>query len=182
MNVICKTTPSSGAAKHAWILVAIYYFTKWVEAKSYADLTSKEVCDFVEEHIVTRFGMPETIITDNGTIFTADRFKEYMTMLRIRLEQSTPYYPQANGQAEVSNKVLIGILEKMIKEKPGMWHFKLNEALWAYWTSPQSKTRTTPYELSYGNDVILPVKLSINSLRVVEQSRITPLDHQTVAV
>ncbi|KAM2965196.1 hypothetical protein FF2_022900 [Malus domestica] len=53
MDVIGKITPSSGAAKHVWIIVATDYFTKWVEAKSYAELTSKEVCDFVEEHIVT---------------------------------------------------------------------------------------------------------------------------------
>ena len=66
----------------------------------------------MEEHIVTRFGVPETSIIDNDTIFTADRFKEYTTKLKIRLEQSTPYYPQANGQAEASNKVLIGLLEK----------------------------------------------------------------------
>ncbi|XP_070677891.1 uncharacterized protein [Malus domestica] len=52
-----------------------------------------------------------------------------------RAHQSTPYYPQANGQAEASNKVLISILEKIIKERLGMWHLKLNEALWAYRTS-----------------------------------------------
>ncbi|KAM1569511.1 hypothetical protein ACFX10_034624 [Malus domestica] len=76
IDVIGKITPSSEAAKHAWILVATDYFTKWVEAKSYAELTSKEVCDFVEEHIVTKFGIPETIITDNGTIFIVERFKD----------------------------------------------------------------------------------------------------------
>ncbi|KAM1815820.1 hypothetical protein ACFX12_000293 [Malus domestica] len=92
MDVIDKITPYSGAAKHVWILVATDYFTKWVEAKSYAELTSKEVCDFVEEHIVTRFGVPETIITDNGTIFAAERFKEYIASLKIRLEQFTLYY------------------------------------------------------------------------------------------
>ncbi|XP_068304187.1 uncharacterized protein [Pyrus communis] len=76
------------------------------------------------------------------------RFKEYTASLKIWLEQSTPLYPQANGQAEGSNKVLIGILEKMIKEKPG----------------------TTPYALTYGHDAMLPVELGINSLRVIEQS------------
>ena len=147
MDIIGKITPSSGAAKHVWILVVTDYFTKWVEAKSYAELTSREVSKFVEENIVTRFGVPEMIITDNGTIFTSDRLKEYTRRLNIRLEQSTPYYPQANGQAEASNKVLIDILEKMVKERPCMWHLKLNEALWAYRTSPRSATGTTPYAL-----------------------------------
>ncbi|KAM1755466.1 hypothetical protein ACFX12_007793 [Malus domestica] len=170
MDVIGKITPSSGIAKHAWILVATDYFTKWVEAKLYAELTSKEVCDFVEEHIMTRYGVPEMIITDNGTIFTAERFKEYTASLKIRLEQSTPYYPQANGQVEANNKVLIGILEKIIKERPGMWHLKLNEALWAYRTSFRSVTGTTPYALTYGHDAMLPVELSINLLRTIEHS------------
>nr|XP_028946820.1 uncharacterized protein K02A2.6-like [Malus domestica] len=149
MNVIGKITPSSGAAKHEWILVATDYFTKWVEAKSYTKLTFKEVCSFIEENIVTRFDVPETIITDNGTIFTSDRFKDYAANLKIRLEQSTPYYPQANGQVEASNKVLIGILEKMIKERPGMWHLRINETLWAYRTFLWTATGTTPYALTY---------------------------------
>nr|XP_008373299.1 uncharacterized protein K02A2.6-like [Malus domestica] len=170
MDVIRKITPSYGATKHAWILVATDYFTKWVEAKSYAELTYKEVCSFFEENIVTRFGVPETIITNNGTVFTSDRFKDYTVNLNIQLEQYTPYYPQANGQAEASNKVLIGILEKMVKERPGMWHLRINEALWAYRTSPQTATGMTPYLLTYGHDAMLPVKLSVNSLRIIEQS------------
>ncbi|KAM1220015.1 hypothetical protein ACFX2G_048017 [Malus domestica] len=170
MDVIGKITPSSGAAKHAWILVATNYFTKWVEAKSYAELTSKEICNFVEENIVTRFGVPETIITDNGTIFTFDRFKDYTTNLKIRLKQSTPYYPQVNGQVETSNKVFIGILEKMIKERPGIWHLRINEALWAYRTSLRTATETTLYALTYRHDAMLLVELSINSLRTIEQS------------
>ncbi|KAM2617796.1 hypothetical protein TB1_034159 [Malus domestica] len=177
MDVIGKITPSSGAAKHDWILVATDYFTKWVEVKSYAKLTSKDVCDFMEEHIVTRFGVPETIITDNGTIFTTERFKEYTVSLKIQLEQSTPYYPQANGQAEASNKVLIGILKKIIKERPGMWHLKLNQALWAYRTSFRSATGTTPYALTYGHDAMLPVELSINSLRMIEQSSLCSAEY-----
>ena len=69
----------------------------------------------MKENIVTIFGVPYMIIIDNDTIFMADRFREYMASLKIRLDQSTPYYLQANGQAEANNKVLIGILEKMIK-------------------------------------------------------------------
>ncbi|KAM1125125.1 hypothetical protein ACFX2B_039958 [Malus domestica] len=131
----------------------------------------------MEEHIVTRFGVPKTIIPDNGTVFIAERFKEYTASLKIRLKQSTPYYPQANGQAEASNKVLIGILKKMIKERPGMWHLKLNEALWAYRTSPRSATGTTPYTLTYGHDAVLPVELSVNSLRVIEQSSLSNAEY-----
>ncbi|KAM1196039.1 hypothetical protein ACFX2J_022457 [Malus domestica] len=154
------------------------YFTKWVEAKLYVELTSKEVCNFVEENIVTRFGMPKTIITDNGTIFTSDRFKKYTANLKIRLDQSTPYYLQTNGQVEASNKVLIDILEKMIKERSGMWHLKINEALWAYRTSLRTSNGTTPYVLTYRHDVMLPIELSINLLRVIEQSSLFSAEYR----
>ena len=97
MDVISKITLSFRLTKHAWILIATDYFTKWIKAKSYVELMSKEVFNFVEENIMTRLGVPETIITDNGTIFTSNRFKEYTGNLKIRLEQSMPYYPQANG-------------------------------------------------------------------------------------
>ncbi|KAM2971648.1 hypothetical protein FF2_018439 [Malus domestica] len=119
---------------------------------------------------MTRFGVVETIITDNSTIFTFDRFKDYTANLKIRFEQSTPYYPHANGQAETSNKVFIGILEKMIKERPGIWHLRINEALWAYRTSPRTAIGTTPYALTYRHDAMLPVELSVNSLRIIEHS------------
>ncbi|KAM2999463.1 hypothetical protein FF2_040990 [Malus domestica] len=126
MDVIGKITPSSGAAKHAWILVATNYFTKWVEARSYAELTSKEVCDFVEEHIVTRFGVPETIITDNGTVFTAERFKEYTMSLKIQLEQSTPYYPQVNGQAEA---IELSVNSLRVVEQSSLSNAEYNQAM-----------------------------------------------------
>ncbi|XP_021809645.1 uncharacterized protein LOC110753106 [Prunus avium] len=77
----------------------------------------------------------------------------------IKLVPSTPYYPQSNGQAEASNKVIKGILEKMIEEKPRAWHDLLPEALWAYRISKRSATDTSPYALTYGHDAIVPMEL-----------------------
>ncbi|KAM1891340.1 hypothetical protein ACFX14_034628 [Malus domestica] len=65
----------------------------------------------------------------------------------------------------------------MIKEIPGIWHLKLNEALWAYRTSPRLATRTTSYALTYGYDAMLPVKLSVNSLRVIDQSSLSNTEY-----
>ncbi|BFG20981.1 hypothetical protein CerSpe_072550 [Prunus speciosa] len=87
----------------------------------------------------------------------------------IKLIHSTPYYPQSNGQAEASNKVIKGILEKMIEEKPREWHDLLPEALWAYRISKRSATGTSPYALTYGHDAIVPMELRVRSLRVTEQ-------------
>ena len=74
----------------------------------------------------------------------------------IQLIKSTPFYVQANGHAEASNKVLIGILEKMLEENPRDWHRILSETLWAYMTSKRSSTGVSHFSLTYGQYTILP--------------------------
>jgi len=102
--------PSS--KNHKFILVATDYFTKWVEAIPLKNVTSKEMIEFVKEHIIYRFGIPQTITTDQGTMFTLDEFKEFATEMGIKLLNSSPYYAQANGQAEASNKGVIKLIKR----------------------------------------------------------------------
>lgn len=130
MDVIKKILPTSGAAKHAWILKVTNNFTKWVEAKSYAKLSVKEVYDFVEEHIVSRFDILETIIIDNGTIFTTKRFKQYISGLKIKSESQRLIIPKPMNKPKSVTKLLSASWKKMIKEKPSLWHLNRNEALW----------------------------------------------------
>jgi hypothetical protein len=73
---------------------------------------------------------------------------------------------QVNGQAEASNKVLIKIIKKMIKDNPRKWHEKLSEALWAHITSRHGAMKVTPFELVYGQEVVLPVEVSLQNLRI----------------
>ena len=88
----------------------------------------------------------------------------------IKLYNSSPYYVQANGQAEASNKIMIKIIEKKIDEKPKKWHSVLNEALWAYRMACHGSTQTSPYELVYGHHVVLPWELQSSSRRVTLQN------------
>jgi hypothetical protein len=74
----------------------------------------------------------------------------------IKLLNSSPYYAQANGQAEAFNKIIIKIIQKKIDQKPKRWHSVLNEALWAYQMAPHGATQTSPYELVYVHHAILP--------------------------
>ena len=70
----------------------------------------KDVIQFIKEHLIHRFGIPQSITTDQGTIFTVEEIRDFAEDYGIKLINSTPHYPQANGQAETSNKILIGIL------------------------------------------------------------------------
>ena len=108
--------PSS--KNHKFILVATDYFTKWVEAIPLKSVTSKEMIEFVKEHIIYWFGIPQTITTDHSTMFISDEFKELATGMGIKLLNSSPYYAQANGQAESSNKGIIKLIKRKIDEQP----------------------------------------------------------------
>ncbi|CAN6679254.1 unnamed protein product [Malus baccata var. baccata] len=73
--------------------------------------------------------------------------------------QSSPYYLQSNGQAEASNKILINIIKRMVTYSPEKWHEKLGNTLWAYRTSKWAGTGTTLYDLTFGQDEVLPMKI-----------------------
>jgi hypothetical protein len=74
----------------------------------------------------------------------------------IKLIRSSPYYAQANEQAEASNQSLIKLIKRKIDEYPRRWHEVLSEALWAYRVSCHGATRTSPYHLVYGQEAVLP--------------------------
>ena len=132
------------------------YFTKWVEAIPLKNMTSKEMVKFVKEHIIYRFGIPQTIITNQGTMFTSGEFEEFAIGMGIRLLNFSPYYAQANGQVEASNKGVIKLIKRKIVEHPRKWHTVLNEALWAYRMTCHGATKVSPYQLVYGHEAVLP--------------------------
>jgi IS30 family transposase len=103
---------------HQFILVVVDYFTKWSEAIALRNMTHQEVISFVQEHIIYRFGVHQTLTTDQGSSFMSHQFSEFTESLKIKLLNSSPYYAQANGQAEASNKVMIKIIKKRIKDNP----------------------------------------------------------------
>ena len=72
--------------------------------------------DFVREHIVYHFGIPQTITTDQGTMFTSEEFRDFADSMGIKLYNFSPYYAQAYGQAVASNQILIKLIKKKIEE------------------------------------------------------------------
>jgi IS30 family transposase len=96
------------------VLLATDYFTKWVEAIPLKKVTSQNMVEFVKEHIIYRFGTPQTITIDQGTQFTFSESRDFAESMGIKLLNSSPYYTQANGQAEASNNIMIKIIQKKI--------------------------------------------------------------------
>jgi transposase InsO family protein len=82
---------------HRFVLVAMDYFTKWIEAVPLKNMTHKEVIEFITEHIIHRFNIPQTLTTDQGTSFVSKEVREFAELYKIKLLKSSPYYAQANG-------------------------------------------------------------------------------------
>ena len=110
IDIIGALPLARGGAKYA--IVAVDYFTKWAEAEPLATITTKKVINFVVRNIICRFGLPHTIITDNGTQFDSAEFKDFYERFHIRKKFSAVAHPQANGQVEAVNKVIKSIPKK----------------------------------------------------------------------
>ncbi|CAN6555418.1 unnamed protein product [Malus baccata var. baccata] len=168
MDFIGHIYPASSKG-YTFIIVATDYFTKCVEALAVKTITSVVVKKFIETKILHRFGVPETIVTDHGPSFISKEVEEFAKKYKIKIIQSSPYYPQSNGQAEAINKILINIIKRMVTDSPKKWHEKLGNTLWAYRTSKRAGTGTTPYALTFGQDAVLPIEINVSSIRIQNQ-------------
>ncbi|GJU93101.1 reverse transcriptase domain-containing protein [Tanacetum coccineum] len=124
--------PSSRGNKY--ILVAVDYLSKWVEAKALPTNDARVVVKFLKS-LFSRFGAPRAIISDRGTHFCNDKFDKVMSKYGVTHRLSTPYHPQTSGQVEVTNRGLKRILERTVGENRASWSDKLDDALWAFRTA-----------------------------------------------
>nr|GEU58602.1 reverse transcriptase domain-containing protein [Tanacetum cinerariifolium] len=136
--------PSSRGNKY--ILVAVDYLSKWVEAKALPTNDARVVCKFLKS-LFARFGSPRAIISDRGTHFCNDQFSKVMLKYGVTHRLSTAYHPPTSGQVEVSNRGLKRILERTIGENRASWSDKLDDALWAFRTAYKTPIGCTPYKL-----------------------------------
>uniref|UniRef100_A0A2N9I3J5 Uncharacterized protein n=1 Tax=Fagus sylvatica TaxID=28930 RepID=A0A2N9I3J5_FAGSY len=148
-----------------WLIVATDYFTKWVEAEPLVHITDADSKRFVWKNIITRFGIPRVLVSDNGSQFTRGPFREFCEQYGIRNHFSTPAYPQANGQAESSNKTLLDGIKKRLENAKGRWVEELSSILWTYRTTPRCSTGETPFSLTYGVEAVIPLEIGLPTIR-----------------
>ncbi|GJV47031.1 reverse transcriptase domain-containing protein [Tanacetum coccineum] len=172
--------PSSRGNKY--ILVAVDYLSKWVEAKALPTNDARVVCKFLKS-LFARFGAPRAIISDRGTHFCNDQFAKVMVKYGVTHRLSTAYHPQTSGQVEVSNRGLKRILERTIGENRASWSDKLDDALWAFRTAYKTPIGCTPYKLVYGKACHLPIELEHKAYWALKHANfdlVTAGDHRKV--
>jgi hypothetical protein len=149
-----------------FLIVAIDYFMKWIEAEPTATITGRVIQKFLEGSIVSRFGIPKTLVSDNGRQFDSPEVREYCELLHIRHRFTSVYHPQANGQVENANRTVLEGLRKRLEGAAGNWVDVLPSVLWSYRTTHRTATGETPFQLTYGTEAVIPVEIGEPSLRV----------------
>ncbi|KAE8662571.1 No pollen germination related 2 [Hibiscus syriacus] len=170
IDVIGAITPKASNG-HCFILVAIDYFTKWVEAASYTNIKRSTVCKFIKKEIISRYGLPERIITDNALNLNNKMMTELCAQFKIKHANSVAYRPKMNGAVEAANKNIKRIITKTTETYKD-WHEKLPFALYAYRTTVRTSTGATPFSLVYGMEAVLPIEVEIPSLRILRETKL----------
>ncbi|GKC79552.1 reverse transcriptase domain-containing protein, partial [Tanacetum coccineum] len=158
-----------------YILVAIDYVSKWVEAKALPTNDARVVVKFLKQ-LFSRFGILRAIISDRGTHFCNDQFARVLEKYGVTHRFSTSYHPQTSGQVEVSNRGLKRILERIVGEHRAKWADKLDDALWAFRTAFKTPIGCTPYRIVYGKACHLPIELEHKAYWALKW---TNFDHKT---
>ncbi|GKV27797.1 hypothetical protein SLEP1_g36923 [Rubroshorea leprosula] len=183
MDILGPFPEAKGRKK--FLIVAIDYFTKWIEAEPVARITEQKVKKFVKKHIMCRFGMLRVLVTNNGTQFASEAFKDFyqtgkierrfsvraqletegLSLQQIEQRFASVAYPESNGQAEAANKAILESLKKKVRFAKGTWTEELPYTLWAYRTTHKTSTGETPFNLTYGSKAVVPVEVKVPNYR-----------------
>eukprot|EP00253_Pinus_taeda_P031606 PITA_31606 len=129
LDILGEITPHS-SKQHRYILTATDYFTKWLEANTLKTANSEAIIEFIDQFVITRFGVPNALIFYNAYYFYGNSIFEFAIKRGFTLKYSANYYPQGNGLAESTNKNLIKIIKRTIEQNHKNWHKYLIFALW----------------------------------------------------
>jgi transposase InsO family protein len=167
LDIVGPLRKALGGYTH--LLVAIDKFSKWVEVRPITNLRAEQAVTFFTD-IVYRLGVPNSIITDNGSQFTGRKFLEFYDKFHIRVDWAVVAHPQTNGQVERANGMILQGLKPRIfdrQNKSGRkWLQELPAVVWSLRTTPSRATGFTPFFLVYGAEAILPTDLEYGSPRV----------------
>jgi hypothetical protein len=177
LDFVGEIYPTS-SPQHKWILMDIYYYTKWIEAVPMKQDTDMVIIQFLETNTMSRLIYPINIITDNAVAFKSKKMEKVFKDYNITLGHSTTYYPQGNGLAESSNKILIRIIKRLMQENKKAWKNKIIYALWVDIFTTKKSISMLPFQIVYGADAVFPTSLGFPVRKLLQEQEAKPDDNQ----
>jgi transposase InsO family protein len=150
-----------------YIITAIKYLTRWVEARTIKDYSSATTTQFIFEDIITRCGFPKILMSDQGAHFINKTIEALTQEFEVHHQKRTPYHLQANGTVESFHKILETVLNKICSVNRNDWDLRIPTVLGDYRTTCKKLTVQTPFKLVYGLEAVVPMEYLVPSLRIV---------------
>nr|GEZ74474.1 reverse transcriptase domain-containing protein [Tanacetum cinerariifolium] len=163
-----------------FLIVAIDYFTKWINPKAVATITCNQVKRFVWDNIVCRFGLPREIISDNGKQLCDNPFKDWCAKLNITQHFASVKHPQTNGLVEHANRSLGEGIKACLEKHKGRWVEEFSHVLWAHRTTIKVNTGDTPFSLVYGTEAVIPAEIGMLTIRTAKVNVATNDDERRI--
>nr|GEX55610.1 reverse transcriptase domain-containing protein [Tanacetum cinerariifolium] len=164
-DYVIREIHEGSCRKFKFLIVAMDYFTKWMEVKAVATITDGQVKKFIWDNIVCRFGLPGEIVSDNGKQFSDNMFKDWCEKFNIIQRFASVKHPQSNGLVERANRSLGEGIMARLGEANKNWIEELLYVLWAHRTMIKSSHGDTPFSLTYGTEAFIPAKIRMPTFR-----------------
>jgi transposase InsO family protein len=153
LDLLGPLPPAQGNLKY--VVVVVEYFSKWIEAKHLATITSTTVQKFFWQNIICRFGVPKAITIDNGTQFDADTFKTFCSQIGTKIHFASVRHPESNGLVERANGIIITrIMKSIFNQDKAKWPDELLKVVWSHNTVVSRSTGFTPFKLLFVDKAI----------------------------
>ncbi|XP_021867331.2 uncharacterized protein [Spinacia oleracea] len=164
MDILGPFTTASGGRKY--LIVAVDYFTKWIEAEPVAKITANQVKKFIWKGIITRFGLPMAIVMDHGVQFDCSPVQSFLSTYKVKFAYSSVCHPQSNGQAEAANKQILAAMRKKLDDYKAGWADIVPEILWGNRTTVKEATGESPFRLCFGSEAVIPAEVGLPTFRI----------------
>jgi hypothetical protein len=166
-------TPAQG--NYNFALVTVEYFTKWIEAKPLANVSSASIKKIFWQNIICHYGVPRHITVGNTKYFDNAMFKDFYQQIGTKVAFTSVYHPQSNGAVERANSLIFEAIKKILKgENKGKWAEVMPTAIWSHNTTVCRATNFTQFRLMYGDEAVLPVEIKQRSLRTTTETPACP--------
>jgi hypothetical protein len=158
-------------------VVAVEYFTKWIEAKPLVNIVAVGLKRFFWQNIICHFGVPRGITVDNAKQFDCHLFKDFCYQMRVEAAFASVYHPQSNRAVERANTLIFTAIKKILESQPkSKWAEELPRAVWSHNTSIYRATKFTPFSQLYGVEPVTPEEIKLHNARTKTEAIYSPTD------